>query len=125
MIDWQIIVNGEYPAGWNEHLDGCWFPDFDMQRFLLPFFDVGDQPVDEYGGTIFDTAAVVRLKTHLLWQRSYIEAKPDSWTVTETTNGGEETAEIKRDEVLRVIDKTIDMATRAEDLKAQFRFRGD
>lgn len=125
MIDWQIIVNGDYPAEWDEHTDGCWFPDFDTQRFLLPFFDVGDQPIDEYGGTVFDTAAVIRLRTHLLWQRSYIEGKPASWTMTETTDGGVVTLEIKRDEVLRVIDKTIEMASRVEGLKAEFRFRGD
>lgn len=125
MIDWQIIVNGNYPTDRNEHSDGCWFPDFDTQRLLLPLFDVGDQPIDEYGGTVFDTAAVVRLRTHLRWQRSYFEGKPALWTVSETTINGVEELNLDRDEVLRIIDKTIEMASRAEALNAGFRFRGD
>lgn len=92
---------------------------------MLPFFDVGDQPIDEYGRTEFDTAAVIRLRAHLRWQRSYFEGKPSSWTVSETTHDGVEAIEVDRDEVLRIIDKTIEMASRAENLKAGFRFRGD
>ncbi len=86
---------------------------------------VGDQPIDEYGGTEFNTAAVIRLKTHLQWQRSYFEGKPASWTVSEAMNDGVTVIEIDRDKVLRVIDKTIEMASRAEVLRAGFRFRGD
>jgi hypothetical protein len=108
MMDWQITVNGSFPAGWDEHVDGCWFPDFDSQRLLLPLFDAGDQPIDEYGGTEFDTAAVVRLRTHLRRQRSYFEGKPASWTMAETTSTGIEELNFDRGEVLRVIDKTIE-----------------
>lgn len=125
MIDWQITVNGEFPPGWNEHTDGCWFPDFDMQRLLLPYFDVGDSPIDECGGTVFDTAAVARLKAHLLWQRSYIEGKPADWTVTETSDNGAETIEVNREAALRVIDETIEMASKAVVLRGEFIFRGD
>jgi hypothetical protein len=125
MIDWQIKVNGEFPTGWDEHSDGCWFPDFDTQRFLLPFFDVGDRPIDEYGGTVFNTAAVSRLKAHLLWQRSYIEGKPANWSITETRAEDAETIWINREAALRVIDKTIDMATAAIALDGNFIFRGD
>lgn len=125
MIDWQILVNGEYPLGWNEHSDGCWFPDFDTQRFLLPYFDVGDQPIDEYGGTVFDTAAVARLKTHLLWQRSYIEGKPTVWTVSESMGNDTATIQVSREVALRVIDKTIEMASRAVGLNGELIFRGD
>ena len=45
--------------------------------------------------------------------------------MSETTSTGIEEINLDRGEVLRVIDKTIEMASRAEVLKAGFRFRGD
>jgi hypothetical protein len=125
MIDWQLKVDGAFPPGWNEHSDGCWFPDFDTQQFLLPYFDVGDQPIDEWGSTVFDAASIVRLQRHLQWRRSFIEGKPAVWTITETVENRAEALTICRDEVLRVIDKTIAMASLATSLDAELLFRGD
>jgi hypothetical protein len=125
MIDWQLLVNGEFPSGWDQHKDGCWFPDFDMQRYLLPYFDVGNQPIDEYGATTFDQDAIKRLKTHLLWQRGYLEAKDVSWRITETFGDQSHSYEIKRDAALQVIDKTLTMIDRAIGSGGDLVFRGD
>lgn len=125
MIDWQIIVEGKFPSGWDEHKDGCWFPDFDTQRYLLPYFDVGNQPIDEYGSTSFDSETMKRLRTHLEWQRGYLEAKGESWVLTETCDGQTESYEFQRDVILEIIDKTISMVKIAIDLNGQLVFRGD
>ena len=125
MIDWQLTINGEFPPGWDQHKDGCWFPDFDMQRYLLPYFDVGDQPIDEYGATTFNQDAIRRLRTHLQWQRGYLEAKGVSWKVTETSEDRSHSYEIKRDAALQVIDKTLSMIDRAIEFNSQLIFRGD
>jgi hypothetical protein len=125
MIDWQIIVNGDFPPDWDQRIDGCWFPDFDLQRYLLPFFDVGNNPINEYGTTVFDVDDIRRLRVHLEWQQSYIKAKGMSWRITETCDGKSETYEFKRDAALAVIDKTIAMIERAISLNGQLVFRGD
>jgi hypothetical protein len=125
MIDWQIIVEGKFPSGWDENKDGCWFPDFDTQRYLLPYFDVGNQPIDEYGSTSFDSETMKRLRTHLEWQRSYIEAKGESWVIVETCDGQAESYEFQRDVIIEIIDKTISMIKTAIELNGQLVFRGD
>src|SRR6478672_4333633 len=116
MIDWQIIVNGESPAGWDPHVDGCGFPDFAMQHYLLPFFDVGEQPNDECGGTVFEAEDLRRLHAHLTWRRGYLEAKEEPWIVTETSGAQSESYELKRDVALEVIDRTLAMIDRALEL---------
>jgi len=125
MIDWQVMVNGEFPAGWDQHVDGCWFPDFAMQHYLLPFFDVGEEPIDEYGGTVFEAGALGRLRTHLTWRRAYLEAKEDPWIVTETCGSRSESYELKRDVALEVVDKTLVMIDRALELEGSIVFSGD
>jgi hypothetical protein len=125
MIDWQIIVEGKFPSDWDEHKDGCWFPDFDIQRFLLPYFDVGDQPIDEYGATNFDANTMKRLRTHLEWQRAYLEARGTSWVVTETSDGVSASYEFQRDVILEIIDRTVSMVDLAIELNGQLVFRGD
>lgn len=125
MIDWQIIVEGKFPSGWDEHKDGCWFPDFGTQKYLLPYFDVGEQPIDEYGATRFDVDTMKRLRTHLKWQRDYFEAKGDTWVITETGDGQSESYMLQRDVVVGVIDRTISMVGIAIHLNGQLVFRGD
>lgn len=125
MIDWQIIVEGKFPSGWDQHKDGCWFPDFNIQRFLLPYFDVGDQPIDEYGATNFDANTMKRLRTHLEWQRAYFEARGASWVVTETCDGVSTSYELQRDVILEIMDKTMSMVDLAIELNGQLVFRGD
>lgn len=125
MIDWQVIVNGEFPAGWDPRVEGCWFPDFAMQYYLLPFFDVGEQPIDEYGGTVFEAGDLRRLRTHLTWRRGYLEAKGEPWTVTETSGAQSQSYELQRDVALEVIDRTLAMIDRALELGGNIVFRGD
>lgn len=109
MIDWQIQIDGSAPAGWDPHRDGCWFPDFDHQEYLLPFFDVGDSPIDPYDATAFSEADLLRLRQHLNWHRSCFEGKPASWSVTETSVNGSRVIQLEREKVLAVVDQTLKM----------------
>jgi hypothetical protein len=76
MIDWQVRINGQNPPDWDHQRDGCWFPNFELQKYLLPIFDVGEQPIDEYSDTVFSKKAMMRLKTHLTWQRGFGKLDP-------------------------------------------------
>ena len=125
MIDWQVMVDGEIPLGWDRHKDGCWFPDFGAQSFLLPHFNVGNSPIDEFGKTVFDGDDMQRLRTHLLWQRSYLEAKVEKWTITETDGDRSSSYTVEREVVLRVVDKTLVIIERAGELKGELVFFGD
>jgi hypothetical protein len=113
MISWTIQINGQEPRGWNPSHNGCWFSDDDHQEYLLPYFDVGDARIDPYGGTHFSTVDVIRLRARLSDLRGYIEAKPAEWTVTESSVNHSHTITLRQDEVLRVIDKTMEMTDRA------------
>jgi hypothetical protein len=125
MIDWQVIVNGQNPPNWSREDDGCWFPDFHLQNYLLPIFDVGDQPIDEYDTTVFDKLSIIRLRTHLDWRRGYVEARPDVWTVSETFDGGMTSFEVRCEVVLNLIDKTLKMIEFALNCQGQIYFFGD
>lgn len=125
MIDWKVIVDGEFPRGWNPRTNGCAFPDFDTQEYLLPYFNVGDVPIDEYGGTTFDRAALLRLRAHLEWHIGFFEAKGAAWTVTETSNGRSRTLKLRRRVVLALLDRTIAMIDRAIRLNGALVFLGD
>ena len=76
---------------------------------MLPFFDVGDSPIDPYGDTIFNVADVRRLREHLRWSYSFFESKPDSWTLTESSNGPINVIKLERQKLLAVIDKTLEI----------------
>jgi hypothetical protein len=125
MIDWQIQINGHNPPGWDQHRDGCWFPDFDHQSYLLPFFDVGDSPIDPYGGTRFQEADLRRLREHLRYHQPEFEGKADSWTVTETSGNQSTVIRLERKKVLSVIGKTLEMIECALESGGTFIFRGD
>ncbi|MDP9968707.1 hypothetical protein J2W37_006486 [Variovorax paradoxus] len=125
MIDWKVTVGGQLPSDWEPRRDGCWFLDFEMQHLLLPHFDVGEQPIDEYGETIFDSGAVARLGTHLSVYRGQIEAKPESWSITERSSRGETTFLVEREAVLAVIDKTLVMIEHVLSRGGELVFSGD
>ena len=118
-------MNGQLPSDWIRDRDGCWFSDFDTQNFLLPHFNVGDQPIDEYGKTIFDSKAVARLRTHLSAYRSQVEAQPESWSITERSSRGERIFLVDREAVLAIIDKTLVMIEHALSRGGELIFLGD
>jgi len=125
MVDWQIQIDGNYPPGWDQHRDGCSFPDFDHQEYLLPFFDVGDSPIDPYGGTRFMESDLRRLREHLRYHHEFFEAKPDSWTVTETSGNQSTVLRLERKQAMAVIGKTLEMIEYALANGGTFIFRGD
>jgi hypothetical protein len=125
MIDWQVRIEGHNPPGWDTHRDGCWFPDFNYQRYLLPFFNVGETPIDEYGRTEFREGDLRRLREHLDYYRGIFEAKPTAWSVTESAGGQSRTIHLEQDKILAVIDKTLAMIEVALNGGGTIVFRGD
>lgn len=125
MLDWQVQVDGRDPPGWDQHRDGCWFPDFDHQEYLLPFFDVGDTPIDPYDGTEFREGDLRRLREHLGYYRAGFEAKPATWSVTETVGDQNRTIRLEREKVLSVVDRTLEMIEIALSRGGTLVFRGD
>ena len=125
MIDWQVIVDGEFPPGWDQHKDGCWFTDFDMQVLLLPYFDVGKQPIDQYGGTVFDQDDIKRLYMHLQDHREFFARREEKWQIFEKSNVVSNIFEVNRDDIVKVLDKTIEICKKAIEMNGQILFRGD
>ena len=54
-----------------------------------------------------------------------MEAKSDTWTITETDGDSRSSCEIARDSVLKVIDKTLTMIELAVELDGELVFFGD
>lgn len=128
MIDWLIEIDGTLPDGWNPKQDGCWFPDFPYQEYLLPQFDIGGKPIDEYDRTEFNREELIRLKTHLIARRNDLQGQPKTWnfvSATETQAGRDSVATIERKQVLAVLDKTLRMIDFALACGGRLVFRGD
>jgi hypothetical protein len=125
MIDWQVQVEGEYPSGWDQHRDGCFFPDFAYQEYLLPFFDVGGESIDPYDGGIYRGEDLVRLRRRLVGWRDVVDGKPEKWTVTDSSAHDAKTVVLERKSVLAIIDKTIAMIDLAVSKGGAVVFRGD
>ncbi len=125
MIDWQVRIARLPPTGWDDHRDGCWFPDFDHQEYLLPFFDVGDTPIDPYGGSEFCENDLTRLRAQLKWHRTAFEEKPDNWCITDTSRYPDTSIHLERDKILAIVDKTLDMIELALASGGTLIFRGD
>lgn len=125
MIDWQVQIGGVDPPGWDQHRDGCWFPDFDHQEFLLPYFDVGHVQIDPYGETEFRGAELRRLREHLRELRVNVEAKPKRRSRAELPSGQQRTMRLDRGKILTVIDRTLEMIEFALVRDGTLIFRGD
>lgn len=125
MIDWQVQLEGKEPPGWDQNRDGCWFPDFDHQEYLLPYFDVGDSLIDPYGSTEFGEADLRRLRDHLIWSRAAFEAKPEAWSITESFAGQSRKIMLDRAKVLAVVDRTLEMIEFALPRRGTLVFGGD
>ena len=66
-----------------------------------------------------------RLREHLRYHHKAFEAKPDSWTVTETSGNETIVIRLERKKVLLVIGKTLEMIEYALANGGTFIFRGD
>lgn len=125
MIDWQVMVDSRDPDGWDRHRDGCRFPDFDYQEYLLPYFDIGDVPIDPYGATGFHDGDLQRLRKHLHHLHDVVEGKPETWSLTESANGKDSTIRLERAKILALLDKTLEMIDFALSHGSVLIFRGD
>jgi len=125
MISWGIHIDGRELPGFDPWRDVCGFSDFDEQEYLLPYFDVGDAPIDPYDGTQFSTADTRRLRDRLSSLRGYIEAKPKEWSVTETSASEAKIIHLRQESVLATIDKTLWMCEQAIAKGGGLAFGGD
>jgi hypothetical protein len=125
MIDWQVQVDGKYPPGWDERRDGCFFPDFAYQEYLLPFFDVGGASIDPYDGGVYRGEDLHRLRKRLVSWRDVVKAKPTKWTVTDSSALDAKRVVLERERVMAIIDKTIAMIDIAINKGGVIVFRGD
>ena len=125
MLDWQARIDGEPPPGWEPNRDGCWFPDWPYQEHLLPYFDVGDTPLDEYGVTTFEGSALHRLRASLQAARELFATMPESWSVSGASSNTAVTVTMRRKDVLWVIDRTLRMIEVALAAGGCIQFFGD
>jgi len=125
MIDWQVQIDGKYPPRWNEQRDGCFFPDFAYQEYLLPLFDVGGAGIDPYDGGIYQGEDLKRLRKRLQNWREVFASKPTQWTVTDSSAMDAKNLVLKRKIVLAMFDKTIRMIDIAMSKGGVLVFRGD
>lgn len=125
MIDWQVQIEGRDPPGWDHRRDGCWFPDFDYQAYLLPSFDDGGATIDPYGGTEFKDVQLRRLRDRLLKLRITLQARPAFWTVSEASGEPRRIILLERKKLLAVVIKTLQMIDFALENGGSIVFRGD
>jgi hypothetical protein len=125
MIDWQVQIGGKYPPRWNQQRDGCFFPDFAYQEYLLPFFDVGGEGIDPYDGGIYGGEDLNRLRKRLENWREVFAGKPTRWTVTDSSAVDAKSLVLERKTVLAIFDKTIRMIDIAMSKEGVLVFRGD
>lgn len=125
MIDWQVQVDGKFPRGWDQHRDGCFFPDFAYQEYLLPFFDVGGEGIDPYDGGTYQGEDLKRLRRRLETWREVFENKPTRWTVTDSSAMDTKSVDLERKTVVAILDKTIQMIDIAISKGGVLVFRGD
>jgi hypothetical protein len=125
VIDWQVRIDGKDPPGWDQHRDGCWFPDFAYQAYLLPDFDIGSSRIDEYGDVEFRTDDLQKLKARLASARERFKAKPHRWTVIDWSSGEPRETPLERKKVLALLDRTLEMIDFALGRGGTLVFRGD
>ncbi len=125
MIHWHVEIEGVVPTSIGGLRNRLWFPDFEVQEHLLPWFNVGDVPIDEYGSTRFDAAAVRRLRVHLEWYSDMLDAKIDKWRIEIIANGIRNGYDFDRAVLSDLIAKAIDLAKYAEAAQGHIVFLGD
>lgn len=125
MINWIVVLGTDPSTGWERTRHNCWFPDFDHQEYMLPMFDVGDEPIDPYDATEFKGDALLRLRSRLVAERGSLDAKAESWSIVEHSSGTPRTLSIRRAEVRKVLDQTLEMIDFAIRENGAIRFCGD
>ena len=127
MISWHIEVNDKTSKQY-------YFPDFQYQELLLPYFGTGKIEIDEYGRTEYQGEELERLVTRLKHSYDYFEAKTIQWEIVETEFIGEIRNDsrpvsirkfFKRQVVLQLLDNIIQMGTNAQSVNGMLVFLGD
>lgn len=125
MIDWQVQVNGHYPPEWDQHRDGCWFPDFAHQEYMLPYFNVGSTSIDPYDGTEFQMADLEKLRDSLTRSADAFTKPPKSLPIPENLGYGSTEFSPDPKIMMPIVKKTLAMIQYAMEKKGTLVFRGD
>lgn len=125
MIDWQVQVDGHYPPDWDQHRDGCWFPDFAHQEYMLPYFDVGLTSIDPYDGTEFQTADLEKLRDSLERSTDAFTKPPKSLPIPEHLGYGSTMFSPDPKIMMPIVKKTLAMIQYAMEKNGTLVFRGD
>ncbi|MDX2007124.1 MAG: hypothetical protein SFU83_17940 [Meiothermus sp.] len=130
MIDWKVMTQemtqiGEilaFPPGYDQQRDGCCFPDWSYQGALLVHFQTGSVMV-EYDGGLFKGADLGYLQKSLSWTLDRYEGAPDS--INHLDLSSFESVPLKRDVIVQILSKTLEMNQQAKELNACLVFSGD
>ena len=125
MIDWQIQISENFPADWDQHRDGCWFPDFAYQEYMLPNYDVGSEKIELYEDTHFHFADMEKLKDNLVRFVNAFRDPPRVFSLPPHTGYGADEFSPQSSVMLPLVQKTIDMIDVAIKLNGELLFRGD
>lgn len=112
-----------FPPGYDQQTDGCCFPDWSYQGALLVHFQTGSVIVDEYDGGLFKGADLGYLQKWLSWALDRYEGAPDS--IDHLDLSSFESVPLKRDVIVQVLSKTLEMIKQAKERNACLVFLGD
>lgn len=125
MIDWQVQVNGDYPPDWDRNRDGCWFPDFAYQEYMLPYFDVGSTSIDPYHRTEFQGADLEKLRESLQRSTAAFADPPKSFALTEHSGYGSTKFSPDPLVMMPIVKRTLEMIQYATEKNGMLVFLGD
>jgi hypothetical protein len=124
-IDWKIQVGGEDLPGWDPDKDWCGFPDEEHQRFLYPYFNVGDQVLEWYDRTEFFASDMKRLRDRMEGLLYMVDHNPSVWTIKDSSQSRYATLNLDRYKIAALAVKTREMIDRALEIGGTLVFMGD
>jgi hypothetical protein len=92
---------------------------------MLPYFDVGTQSIDPYGGTEFHLPDLHKLRDSLQRSMSAFTKPPESLKIPEHLGYGSTEFSPDPKTMLPIVDKTLSMIEYAVSHKGSLIFRGD
>ena len=100
VISWNIANNSEANDGW-------YFPNFEIQEYLLQLLNVGGPKFDEYGRTVYGKEDCMRLRNAISHMRETMNITRKEKIRYETIHEG--LVELDKNEIIRTL-KFLDSA---------------
>jgi hypothetical protein len=116
MIDWKVVVSE------TEIIKG-YFPDFNLQEYLLPIINVGGSTFDEYGRTVYSSEDCIRLRNTISFAKETILLTTKVSIRYETINDG--LVVLQKEKIVEVLNKLDFAAKAAIDNHKYLEFLGD